>query len=393
MISTARSLVVLLCIFGCACSKPSSPNAAAVDAGPTTAGRADDHGGLPKKVTVSPQVIAAARITTARAKKEALSVVLSLPGEITADPDRSARISSPVPGRIEEVTFREGKVVKKGDALVVIRVPELGKVRAAFASASARAAAARANADRVKALVDQRLAAEQTWLDAKAQADSLDAEARSLGEQLDAMGAGASGGSDYRLVLRAPLSGVVMSRDAVVGQPVTGEQILGAIADLSEVWFLGRVFEKDLGRLNTGAPADVGLNAYPKEHFSGTVESVGRQIDPVARTLTARVRLKNKDERLRVGLFGIANVATEEVEQHEAAIVVPRSAVTEIAGKTVVFVRQPDASYEWHEVALGDAARGLVEVVSGLREGEDVVVDGAFTLKSLVLRSALAEED
>jgi cobalt-zinc-cadmium efflux system membrane fusion protein len=283
--------------------------------------------------------------------------------------------------------------VKKGDVLAVIRVPELGKIRAAYAASMEKAKAARSNAERTKALVDQRLGAQQTLLDAQASADALDMEARSLGEQLAAMGVRESAGPAFELALRAPLSGVVIARDAVVGQPVTADQVLGSIADLSEVWFLGRVFEKDLGRLLRGADAEVELNAYSDQRFAGSVEYIGRQVDPGARTVTARIRLQNREELLRIGLFGTAHVSTEEKEAHVPLIVIPRSALTEIGGKSAVFVLQSDGSFEMHEVAVGDAALGKVEVISGLREGEQVVVEGVFTLKSVVLKSAIADDE
>jgi cobalt-zinc-cadmium efflux system membrane fusion protein len=277
--------------------------------------------------------------------------------------------------------------------LAVIRVPELGKIRAAYDASLQKAKAARANADRTKALVDARLGAQQAYLDAQAAADALEIEARSIGEQLAAMGVQSSAGRAFELTLRAPISGVVLARDAVVGQPVTADQVLGSIADLSEVWFLGRVFEKDLGRLAEGASAEVELNAYTDDRFAGTVEYIGRQVDPGARTVTARIRLENRDELLRIGLFGTAHVSTGEKESHVPLIVVPRSALTEIGGKSVVFVRQSDGSFEIHEVAAGDAALGKVEIVSGLREGEDIVVDGVFTLKSVVLKGAFGDDD
>jgi membrane fusion protein, heavy metal efflux system len=164
------------------------------------------------------------------------------------------------------------------------------------------------------------------------------------------------------------------------------------IADLSQVWFLARVFEKDLGRLDVGAAAEVTLNAYPNERFGGKVEYVGKQIDPVARTVNARIRLTNKDDVLRLGLFGTAHVVTKSAGANEPVLVVPRSALIELAGKTVVFVQVTEGEFETHEVTTGDAAAGRVRVLSGLREGEPVVVDGAFTVKSVLLRGTLAGE-
>lgn len=394
-------LGVAILSLGCGslgCGKGPADGAATTGATAVATGHEDDghkdereHEELPRRVRLTTQVIADAKIRTAPAVREVLSATLTLPGEIAADPDRLARVASPAEGRLEAVSFKEGATVQRGDVLAVVRVPELGKVRGALAAASARAKAARANAERLKQLLDQKLASAQEHENAVAEASAFEAEARALSAELSAMGTGGGGGAS--LTLRAPIAGVVVTRDAVQGQPVTPETVLATIADLSSVWFLARVFEKDLGLLRSGASAEVQLNAYPGIRFPGTLEYVGRQVDPVARSITARVVLAGADERLRLGLFGRAQIVTGEGEGRPATIVVPRSAVADVAGKTVVFVRHPDDDFELHEVTLGDGASGKVEVLSGLREGESVVVEGVFTLKSGVLKSAFAEEE
>jgi membrane fusion protein, heavy metal efflux system len=394
LLLAATTLPLALALALAAChrtppeEKPSTTIAA--DAGEHVDER--EHEALPRRVKLTPEVVAAAKIRTAPAVKEVLAPTLSLPGEIVADPDKSARVSSPVAGRVTRVAFQEGSAVRKGDLLATVRVPELGKIRAAYAATGVKAGAARSNADRLQALAEKKLAGTQEALTAKAEADSLEAETRALDEQLRGMGTGTSGGG-ADLVLRAPVAGVVVTRNAVVGQPVTAEEIVASIADLSEVWFLARVFEKDLGRLQAGAKADVQLNAYPKQRFDGSVEYLGRQIDPIARTVTARIRLTNREDVLRIGLFGTARVATGEAGTHDATLVVPRDAVTEIAGKPAVFVKQPDGDFELHDVLLGEGALGKVQIVRGLREGEQVVVDGVFTLKSAVLKSTFGEQE
>ncbi|MBS2012528.1 MAG: efflux RND transporter periplasmic adaptor subunit [Deltaproteobacteria bacterium] len=384
-------------ILGCPKSKDDpkpKPPAAKNDDKTDAAAHSDepDHEDLPKRIRLTKEVIADAKLKTAPVTKEILAVTLSLPGEVTADPDKSARLSTAVAGRLVDVRFKEGSEVKKGDVLAIVRVPEIGKVRSAFSATSAKAAAARANAERLGSLAEKGLAAKQEAVSAKAEADALDAEARALSDQLGALGMGAGGGGS-ELALRAPVSGVVVVRDAVVGQPVTTEQTIATIADLSEAWFLGRVFEKDLGRLKIGAKAEVQLNAYPKERFDGTIEYLGRQIDPVARTVTARIRVANRSDLLRIGLFGTARVSTGEEAKKQPALVILGTAVTEIGGKPVVFVRHADDDFELHEVVLGESSLGKVEVVNGLREGEQVVVDGVFTLKSAVLKGTIAEEE
>src|SRR5262249_28062033 len=118
-----------------------------------------------------------------------------------------------------------------------------------------------------------------------------------------------------------------------------------------------------------------------------------RQIDPIARTLTARIRLMNRNDMLRIGLFGTARVVAKGEKAGELVLVVARSALTEVAGKPVVFVRIATEEFELHEVATGDTAAGKVRILSGLREGEEIVTEGAFTIKSVILRGTLAAED
>jgi len=395
VVRTQLSWLLAAWLVCAGCSERDKESVRARPAAPTAPDHVDEpeHAELPTRVQLSDQVVRDAKLRVAPVQRELLAITLALPGEVVADPDRSARLSSPIDGRIEQVQFREGSAVKKGDVLATILVPDLGKLRTNQASAQARARAARSNAQRLSGLLAARLASEQAYLDAAATAEALELEARAAGEQLAALGLGVLRGDPSTLTLRAPLSGTVVMRAAVVGQPVRADQVLCEIVDLSELWFLGRVFEKDLGRLKLHASAEVQLNAYSKERFLGVVEYVGLQVDPVARTVTARIRITNREERLRVGLFGTAYVSTGGHERVEATLVVPRSALTEVAGKQVVFVRQADHDYELHEVVLGDSAAGKVQVITGLREGEQVVVDGVFTLKSAVLKSTLAEDE
>jgi membrane fusion protein, heavy metal efflux system len=394
-----RRAFPLVVVAVLSCSRANGPIAGGhVDAGPQAApagsSHADEpeHGKLPKRIRLDPAVLADAKIKAAPVARGVLASSIELPGEVASDPDKTARISALVGGRIESVKFKEGDAVKKGDVLAVIKVPDLGKAKASFAATSAKAVSARSNADRLRALAEKRLAANQEVIAAEAEANALEAEAKAAEEQLRALGMGASTTvTGTQLTIRAPVGGVVVSRDAVVGQPITSDQTIATIADLAEVWFLGRVFEKNLAQVRLGAPAEVRLNAYPKERFQGTIEYLGKQIDPTARTVVARVRLTNRDDLLRIGLFGVAQVGSGEASTRAPALLVSRDAVTDIGGKSVVFVNEPDGDFEMHEVVLGEGALGKVEVVSGLREGEQVVVDGVFTLKSVVLKSTLEE--
>ena len=112
-----------------------------------------------------------------------------------------------------------------------------------------------------------------------------------------------------------------------------------------------------------------------------------------ARTVVARVSLRNRDDLLKVGLFGKALVVSTDAAPGAARVVVPLAAVTRIADRDVVFVREPNGHFAVHDVTRGRSAAGKVEIVAGLRAGEQVVSDGVFTLKSAVLKSTFGEED
>src|SRR6186713_1564693 len=138
----------------CACSRErehehgSAPSASA--SGPAHAHHADEaeHEAIPTRVRLEPAVVAAAKILTAPVTRQTLAVTLELPGELASDPDRTAKLSALVPGRLEAVHFKEGQSVKQGELLATIRVPELGKTKAAFAATRSKAVAARANLQR-----------------------------------------------------------------------------------------------------------------------------------------------------------------------------------------------------------------------------------------------------
>ncbi len=350
-----------------------------------------EHAPVPTRVNLSPDVVEAARIRWAPAAREPLERVVELPGEVVADPDRTARIVPPADGIIERVDFREGDHVAKGSVLSVLRMVDLPERRAAASAQAARAHAAAANAARLEALAKRGLASEQEAATARAEADAVAAEADAARQRLGALGTRGTGAGSA-LELRTPIAGTIIERHAVVGDRASVERPLATVVDLSQVWFLGRVFERDLASIRTTARAEVELNAYPDQRFDGRVEYLAQQIDPVARTVVARVTLENHDGLLRLGLFGTARVALGRTRD-TPSIVVPRSAVTDLQSRPIVFVRHSDGDFERHDVTLGDDALGKVEILSGLREGEEVVTEGVFTLKSAVLRQTFGEEE
>lgn len=355
----------------------------------------EGHEELPNRVRLPAEVLASAGIRTAAVIKKPLPATVDLTGEVVADPDRTTRVAARVPGRIVEVRFKEGERVKAGAILAVLESAELARVRASFASLQARGQSAQKNAERLSNLAKTGLAADQEVAGATAEAHALQAEAGAAQRTLQSLGLSVAelSPSGSRFELRARIEGFIVSRSAIVDQTVTAEHVLAEIVNLDHAYFLGRLFEKNLERVKVGVSAEVRLNAYSKEVFLGKVESIGKQLDPIARTVVARIAIENRDDLLKVGLFGMAHVNSGDAEQEESTLVAPLNAVTQIADRDVVFVRYPDSDFEVHRVTLGRTASGQVQILSGLRAGEQVVVEGVFTLKSAVLKSTFGEED
>jgi len=393
----------LLGVFasGAGCSRqaaeprvPPSEHAAAVASEHTDENR--EHEKLPQQITLPPGVEKSAGIATMAVQPRRLPETVDLAGEIAADPDRSVRVVARAPGLITEVHFKEGQRLAVGSLLVVLESAEFSRTQAGFLSTQARAQAAQKNADRLASLAPAGLAAGQEILSAKAEAQALAAEAQAAERGLRAAGMGAEkfAQGTARLEVRAAISGFALSRHALVGQVVPAGHVFTDLVNLERAYFVGRLFEKSVARVRAGEATQVRLNAYPDEIFVGQVESIGKQLDPIARTVVARIVLTDHQDLLKVGLFGKARVSrSAALAEAPPRLVIPLDAVTDIAGKQSVFVRHPDGHFAVHPVTLGYSASGFCEVLSGLRAGEQVVTDGIFTLKSVVLKSSFGEEE
>lgn len=388
----ALPLVALVMIVGCseaAQEQAAGPKEHAGEHEAREGGHA--HAELPDHVTLSAEVIAAAKIESAPARMEVIAPIIRATGQIEADPARTMQVAAKVAGVVESVAFREGDVVAEGQTLATIRAPGLASMRADVAALQARGASARANLTRLEAMAQRDMASLQELAAARAEATALAAEASAAQQRLRALGLGSRGAAP-KFELRAPRAGFVIRRGVVAGQSVLAEQQVATIVDLEKAWFMAHVFEHQLARVRVGAAAAVELNAYPGELFTGTIEFLSPIVEADSGTIVARIVIDNREAMLRIGLFGTVEIAAPSEASAVPVLVVPRSAITDVTGKTSLFVQAEDGVFELHEVTLGASGPGLVEVVQGLHEGERVVTRGAWTLKSVLLRGTFGED-
>jgi membrane fusion protein, heavy metal efflux system len=176
----------------------------------------------------------------------------------------------------------------------------------------------------------------------------------------------------------APVSGTVVARLVSPGAAVTTGTPLFVVSDLRGVWVMAQLDERHAARITKGGAAAVSLGAYPGETFEGTIDAIGDSVDPATRRVTVRVAVPNPERRLKIDMFA-AVVFGGAVR---SVLVVPSSAVQQIEGETVVFVRRPDGRFHRQAIHAGRDVDGWVEAIDGVAEGDEVVSAGAFLLKS-----------
>jgi len=273
--------------------------------------------------------------------------------------------------------------VSRGQPLVELQSVELGRARADYWSARARADLARANVARKRELAE-RVVPKREVEQAEADAASAEADLQAALGSLRALGLGEddlrSATSDARLVLRAPLAGTVIERNVVAGRMTDPSKPLFRIGDLSRLWLVVHAFERDAVRIHPGSTVRASFPALPGRVFTGTVTLVGRQVDVASRTIPVRIDVDNREALLRPGMS-----ATSFIRLGDAGgtiVAVPAASLQRMQDEWRVFLPKGDGAFEMRTVGRGRDLGGEVEIVSGLRPGEDVVVEGAFLLKA-----------
>jgi len=330
-------------------------------------------------------------IRTEPVELERLVGGIDVPAEVQLNPNRTAHVTPMVAGQIDEVHVSLGDSVKAKQALATMRSVALGEARSSVTNSRAAVEVARANFVRQEELKREGIGSQRAYLEAQGELRAAESDLAAANERLQVYGGRRGAGSTT--TIRSPLNGIVIERHATAGEVVSDGSSLFMVSDLSRVWIVGRVYEQDVAAARVGAPAVVTLQAYPGKSWPGEVSYVGHTLDPHTRTLDIRVELDNPDGTLRPGLFGRISLSPEG-DLTEQVSVIPETAVQRVEGQTLVFVATDEPGvFRPAFVTLGARARGRVEVRDGVVEGDQVVVSGAFTLKSELLRGQLSEGD
>jgi cobalt-zinc-cadmium efflux system membrane fusion protein len=344
-----------------------------------------------RRVQLSPELRKRAKLSIAAVERQTLKPHLRLVGSVNFDADEVADVGARIEGRVSRVFVSTGDEVERGDPLVEIDSNQLGDALAALLSARANLIAAEIDESRETALARQQLSSGAVVERARAEAKALRAELQGATQRLLAMGFGAdeigkieAGHGPRRITLRAPIQGEVVNRYAVLGQVVGPTEPVLRLADLDHLWVELAVFERDLGLVAEGNTAEIVSETHPTKTFRGIVTHVDATVDTSTRAARVRVEVENPERLLKPGQFVHARLTTEG--ETRPVIGVPRTAVLQVEGEPSVFVALGNDTYLARPVELGPAAGDWVEITRGLVDGDQIVTDGAFVLKSEMLR-------
>lgn len=348
----------------------------------------------PGQVTLTPEAVKQAGIETAPVRLGPMDNQVFFTGELVFNEERLARIRSRVPGRVVQIAADYGQAVQPGDVLAIIDSVELSQARMASRQAAARFNAAQQAHDRARQLYEGKAMSLAEIQERQARLEVERADLENAQNRLRLLGAGglapmtklsrfktklsASAGSGAVFALRSPIAGRVVDRKVTPGLVVKEDEELFTVADTAALWCFVQVPEKDLRAVQQGSEATVTVSAIPQEEFPGRVDYLADMVDKASRTVRARIRVDNRQNHLKAGMF--ANVAVRVGQR--TVLSIPESAIMSANGERFVFVEMAPGTYRKHLVKTGAKGGGRVKVLEGLDADEPVVVHGGFTLKS-----------
>jgi len=293
-------------------------------------------------------------ISFARAAERPVRTAVRAVGIVKYAQPRLVYVNARVNGWVEKLyADYVGKPVAVGEPLLALYSPDLVSAQEEYLLAR------RLSDDTLAASARRRLA---LWDIPDDQIDSLDSR----------------GTVQRRLLLRAPRSGEIVEKDVIEGQAVQAGMNLFQIADRGVLWVDLAIFEQDASAVRVGTPATMTVDALPGRTFRGRVTFIYPQLDEKTRTLTARLEVKNPRGELRPGMYAAAEVSPAGRQ----AVSVPLTAVLPTGTKDIVFVNRGDGRFLPRDVRVGQRGDSFVEIVQGLKPGEEVVASATFLLDS-----------
>jgi len=344
----------------------------------------------PKSVKFDPKSLERLGIKVEPCGNNAEALDLEVPGSLEYNLEKYAEVGTLVDGRLTSVTVKPGDVVKKGHVLATLVVPSIANAQAEYLSAEAAAKTAKDNEARERALLEKGLTTAREAEVAKSEATKTTAELQATKARLQALGVGEpTAGTNIsgagKLTLTAPLDGVVVRRDAVLGRFLQAKETAFVIADPTDLRAGLNVYEADLPYFRVGEDADIRIDAMPGKAYKGKIILVEPQIGRQSRSARAYINVPNLDGTLKPGLFVRASIKLHD-DIAQGRVLIPAPAVQPIGDDKVVFVEQSPGAFEVRKVKVTRTTTQVAEIGEGITKGEKCVVEGAFVLRGEVTK-------
>ncbi len=357
----------------------------------TSAAKPDPPTTPPGLLRLTPEELSRIQLELAPVAQGQILSHRQFPATVQANQNELAEVTTLIRGRVVKVHVDVGQDVKKEALLATLHSVGLGVAEGEYLKAKARLEEAERSYGRAKELYDNKAVSLAELQRREAVMKTARAEVREAQNRLELLGVPREEISRLNrehtikadVSLRAPFDGRVITRNLTQGEVVETEQKLFTVANLTDVWVIGNVPEKDVRFIRKDRKVDVILAAYPHAIFTGTITYIGDMLDPATRTMTLRVTVPNPDRLLKPEMFAIVRVYTASSPD---ALSLPLAAIQDGPVGKMVFVRRELGVFERRAVTLGNEEGDVVRVLEGVKAGEQVVTKGSFALKSQMER-------
>jgi cobalt-zinc-cadmium efflux system membrane fusion protein len=344
----------------------------------------------PKTVKFDPKSLERLGVKVEQAGSRSGALDLEVPGSLEYNLDKYAEVGTLVDGRLTTITVKPGDSVKRGQVLATLVVPSIANAQAEYLGASAASRSAKANLERELALLEKGLTTAREAEVAKAEEAKTEADLAAATAKLQALGvakptAGANISGAGVLNMTAPIDGVVVRRDAILGRFLQAKETAFVIADPQDLRASLNVFEADLPYFQVGQEAEVFVDALPGKSFKGKIALVEPQVGKQSRSARAYINIAEPEASLKPGLFIRASIKLPE-SIAAGKLLIPAPAVQPIGDDKVVFVEREPGTFEVRKVLIVRKTTEIAEIREGLTKGEKIVVDGAFILRGEVTK-------
>jgi cobalt-zinc-cadmium efflux system membrane fusion protein len=356
-------------------------------------GRGAGRGWGRRSITLTAAEEKSIALSTIRVSYRPIRSRLSAMGAVYAPPGRKAIVSYPFAGRVVGVHVKPGDWVRASQPVVTLLSDEVGIAKGEYYRARAAVDLSESSHEREKRLFDRGVGARKSLLlaenelrVARAALDAVEKRLNVLGLSNDQVRAlRVDPASEPTIVLRAPISGKVVESTPVLGTMVDASTAILNVLDPSTLCVDAEVYERDLAKLRIGQGVALSVAAYPGETFNGRVCYIADVVSPETRTIIVRTEIGNRDHRLKPGMFASVSFFLSDETR---VLALPERAVLDNRDEKLVFVRADDG-YLPQVVQVGIKHEGYYEIVRGLNEGDEVVMNGNFQLKSKLFEDVL----